>query len=188
MADNTENTNTELTPENEEGQEKKTYTEEEVAKMLQAETDRRVTAALNKQKKSYEQKLSLSQLDGEAREKAEKDNRIKELEEQVREFTKLQTKTEVVKTLTARGLNPSFADFVDIGEDANEAQEKIEQLDKLFKSAVADEVKKRLAGNAPKTGGTDPASITKEQFNKMTLAQQSALYRDNPELYKRLTN
>ena len=40
-------------------QEAKTYTAEEVAKLIQAEADRRTNQALAKQKKEYEKKLSL---------------------------------------------------------------------------------------------------------------------------------
>ena len=56
----------------------KTYTQEEVLALLQSETDKRVTQALNTQKKKYEKQLSLSKLDGDERAKAEKDNRIAE--------------------------------------------------------------------------------------------------------------
>lgn len=187
MEENKATENLELENKQGQEQEKDTYTKDEVLKLLQSEADRRVTQALNKQKKQYEQKLSLSKLDGDAREKAEKDNRIAELEEQLKEFTVLQNKNEVVKTLSARGLNPLFADLVDIGEDVEENQKKIEQLDKLFKQAVSEEVKKRLASGTPKSGGST-GEITKQQFAKMTVAQQSKLYMENPELYKKLTN
>ena len=49
----------------------KTYTVEEVNKLLQAEADRRVSSALAKQKKEYEKKLNLAGLDEAQREKAE---------------------------------------------------------------------------------------------------------------------
>ena len=61
----------------------KTYTQEEVLALLQSETDKRVSQALKTQQKKYEKQLSLSKLDGSEREKAEKDNRIQELEEQL---------------------------------------------------------------------------------------------------------
>lgn len=186
MEDNTINVNTDGT--GADGAEQvKTYTEEEVMKLLQSESDKRVSAALAKQKKDYEKKLSLSQLDEGERAKAEKDNRIAELEEKLKEFTVLQNKNEITKVLAARGLNPQFADLVEIGEDVEEAQKKIENLDKLFKSAVADEVKRRLAGNAPKNGTGANGEMTKEEFAKLSLAQQSKLYMENPELYRKLT-
>ena len=62
--------------------ETKTYTQEEVLALLQSESDKRVTAALKKQQQKYEKQLSLSKLDGDEREKAERDKRIGELEEQ----------------------------------------------------------------------------------------------------------
>ena len=122
MADNNSNINvngTELadTAAQGESQGAKTYTEEEVQALLQSESDRRVNQALAKQKKQYEKQLSLSALDTEARVQAEKDLRIQELEEQLKEFNVLQAKTEVVKVLNERGLNPQFADILAIGDD-----------------------------------------------------------------------
>lgn len=68
-------------PTTEVNQEKETFSKEEVLALLQSETDRRVTSALQKQQKKFDKQLSLSKLDGSEREKAEKDNRIQELEE-----------------------------------------------------------------------------------------------------------
>lgn len=167
--------------------EQKTYTQDEVLKLLQSESDRRVTQALAKQQKKYEKQLSLSNLDEAERTKAEKDMRIQELEEQLKEYTILQNKNEVIKVLTARNLNPAFADLIAIGDDLEEAQNRIASLDKLFKTAVQDEVKKRLAGGVPKAGLSTSDEITPEKFKKMTLAQKSELYRNNPELFEKLT-
>lgn len=71
------------TPDN---QEKDSYTKEEVLALLQSEADRRVASALKKQQAKFEKQLSLSKLDGDERAKAEKDNRIAELEEQLAAF------------------------------------------------------------------------------------------------------
>ena len=48
--------------------------------MIQKESDKRVTQALKKERKKYEKQLGLAKLDGAEREKAEKDNRIAELD------------------------------------------------------------------------------------------------------------
>lgn len=165
----------------------KTYTEQEVMALLQSESDRRVNQALAKQKKQYEKQLSLSSLDADSREKAEKDMRIQELEEKLKEFNVLQAKAEVTKVLNERGLNPQFADILAIGEDTAEAQKTIETLDKIFKAAVEAEVKKRLNSNVPPVGADSSGAITKESFKKMTLAQRTALYNSDPELYKQLS-
>ena len=56
-----------------------------------------MTQALSKQQKEYEKKLSLSALDEQERAMAEKDLRIQELEERLRENAALINKQEVVK-------------------------------------------------------------------------------------------
>lgn len=169
----------------------KTYTAEEVNALLQRESDRRVNQALAKQKKEYERKLSLSNLDEAAREKAEKDNRIAELEEMVAQFNIEKNRSELKSTLAARNLDVRFADIISITDDIEESQKNIDLLDKMFKAAVKAEVEKRLAaaGGTPKGASNNAPSgeITKEQFKAMTLSQQAALARDNRELYDTLT-
>jgi hypothetical protein len=178
-----ETTETETAPE----AEAKTYTQEEVLALLQSESDKRVTAALKKQAQKYEKQLSLSKLDGDERAKAEKDNRIAELEEQLAAFQIERNKSELKSVLSSRGLSAEFADIISIGDDIEIAQANIDKLDKLFKAAVKAEIEKRLAGTTPKGNGAGTVEITKEAFKAMPLHEQGALYRDNPELYKKLT-
>lgn len=169
----------------------KTYTEEEVLALLQKETDRRVSSALKTQEKKFAKQLSLSKLDDEAREKAEKDDRIRELEEMLRDRDIANNKSELKSVLGARGLSAEFADIITITDDIEESQAKIDVLDKLFKAAVKAEVEKRLAasGGTPKgASGSSSAELTRESFKKLPLSEQAALYKNNPELYKKLTN
>lgn len=166
----------------------KTYTQEEVLALLQSESDKRVTAALKKQQAKYEKQLSLSKLDGNEREKAEKDNRIAELEEQLAQFTIERNKSELKSVLASRGLSAEFADIVLISDDIEQSQANIDKLDKLFKAAVKAEVEKRLAGNAPKGNGGSPAEITKESAKKMSMAELNELAEKNPELFNKLFN
>ncbi len=169
-------------------EEVKTYTQEEVLALLQSETDKRVNQALKTQQKKYEKQLSLSRLDGSEREKAEKDNRIAELEEQLAQFTIERNKSELKSVLSSRGLSAEFADIIAISDDIEASQANIEKLDKLFKAAVKAEVEKRLAGNAPKGNGGAPAEITKEAAKKMTMAELNDLANTQPELFKKLFN
>lgn len=171
-----------------EQEEVKTYTQDEVLKLLQSETDKRVSQALKTQQKKYEKQLSLSKLDGDEREKAEKDNRIAELEEMVKEMNTERNKSELKSVLSSRGLSAEFADIINISDDIEASQVNIDKLDKLFKAAVTAEVEKRLAGNAPKGNGASSAEITKESAKKMTLAEMNKLLETNPEIYKKLFN
>ena len=167
-------------------EETKTYTQEEVLALLQSETDKRVSQALKTQQKKYEKQLSLSKLDGDERAKAEKDNRIAELEEQLAAFQIERNKSELKSVLSSRGLSAEFADIVAISDDIEASQANIDKLDRLFKAAVKAEVEKRLAGNAPKGNGGSTAEITKEAAMKMSMAELNALEKSNPELFKKL--
>lgn len=169
-------------------EEVKTYTQEEVLALLQSETDKRVTAALKTQQKKYEKQLSLSKLDGDERAKAEKDNRIAELEEQLAQFHIERNRSELKSVLSSRGLSAEFADIIAINDDIETSQANIDKLDKLFKAAVKAEVEKRLAGNAPRGNGANPAEITKESAKKMSMAELAALEKTNPELFNKLFN
>lgn len=167
----------------------KTYTQDEVLALLQSETDKRVSQALKTQQKKYEKQLSLSKLDGDERAKAEKDNRIAELEEQLAQFTIERNKSELKSVLSTRGLSAEFADIINISDDIEASQANIDKLDKLFKAAVKAEVEKRLAGTTPKgNGSATPAEITKEAARKMSLAELSELKEKQPEVYNKLFN
>ena len=165
----------------------KTYTAEEVAQLIQSETDKRVNQALKKQKKQHDKELSLSKLDGDEREKAEKDNRITELEQMIAEMNIERNKSELKSVLASRGLSAEFCDILNITDDIEASQANIDKLDRLFKSAVKAEVERRLAGSAPKgNGGAIANEITKEEARKMGMAQRQHLLNTNPELYKKL--
>lgn len=182
------NNNNENGAENNQQQENtpKTYTEEEVLALIQSEADKRVNQALKTQQKKYEKQLSLSKLDGDKREKAEKDNKIAELEEKLAQFQVEKNRSELKSVLSSRGLSAEFADIISISDDIEAAQANIDTLDKLFKAAVKAEVEKRLAGNPPKgNSGADP-KITKESAKKLTLAEMQKLMDTNPELYNEL--
>lgn len=167
----------------------KTYTQEEVLQLLQSETDKRVNQALKTQQKKYEKQLSLSKLDGNEREKAEKDNRIAELEEQLAQFQIERNRSELKSVLSSRGLSAEFADIISISDDLETSQANIDKLDKLFKHAVKVEVEQRLAaaGSTPKGNGKGTSAvITKENMGKMSLAELQQLRQTNPELYNSL--
>ena len=183
-----ENTNVNVNEEVVETTETKTYTQEEVLALIQSEADKRVSQALKTQQKKHEKELSLSKLDGNEREKAEKDSRIAELEEQLAQFTIERNKSELKSVLSSRGLSAEFADIIAINDDIEASQANIDKLDKLFKLAVKAEVEKRLAGNAPKGNGSSSTEITKESAKKMSMAEMAQLQASNPELYNKLFN
>ena len=187
MDENTNNNVVDTEQESQEQQEQKTYTQEEVLALLQSESDKRVAQALKTQQKKFEKQLSLSKLDGAEREKAEKDNRIAELEEQLAQFTIERNKSELKSVLSSRGLSAEFADIITITDDIEASQANIEKLDKLFKAAVRAEVERRLANNAPKGNGNGAnVEITKDSVKKMTMAELNELAIKDPALFSKL--
>ena len=187
-----ETTNTNIEEQKEEA---KTYSEDEMKTLLQKEGDRRVTEALRKKEreiKALEQRLAnektLSQLDEESRAAKEKEIRIAELEAQLKDFQLDRSKNEVMKVLNARGLSAEFADMLAIGTDTEEAQKMIDAFDKLFKKEVAREVKARLAETSavPQIADAMNGKMTREQFNALSIAEQQAMYNSDPELVRQL--
>lgn len=171
-------------------QEPKAYSQEEVLQLIQSEADKRVTEALKKQQKKYEKELnkqkSLVGLDEEARGKAEQEQKIAELQEQLTQYQLVATKAEIAKVLSTRGLDANLVDFVVTSADQEECLEKIETLDKLFKAMVKKEVDTRLKSDTPKSTLGQNGEVTKEQFNKMSIREQTQLMRANPSLVNTL--
>lgn len=184
-----ENNSPVVTPETNEN-EIKTYTEQEVAELLQREGDRRVTSALKKQQKQFESKIAeaekLRGMDEAQRQQYEFEQRVKELEAREKEFNLAQNKLEASKVLANRNLPVEFVDYI-VAEDADTMLENINIFEKAFKAAVADAVNKKIASPTPKSGSVKQTGITKEEFKKMNLAQQAEIYKTNPALYKELT-
>ncbi len=159
---------------------------EDVMRIVQSESDKRVTQALAKQRKEYEKKLSLSGLDEHERTLKERDQRIEELETSLREEQATRNHLELVRTLAAREMPVEFADLIDVGTNLEEAQQRIEKLDAAFKKAVEEAVNKRLAGRSAPARGNTGASMTREDIMKITdAAERQQAIANNIELFRR---
>lgn len=174
----------------EQNEEQKTFTQDEVLKLIQSESDKRVSEALKTQQKKFEKELnkqkSLVGLDEQSRLKAEQDQKIADLEEELNKYKLANTKAEISKVLNNRGLDANLVDFVVTSNDTDECLEKIETLDKIFKSMLKREIDNRLKSNSPKNSIGLDGNITKEQFHNMSLKEQSDLAKNNRELYNEL--
>lgn len=175
--------------EEQQDQETKTYTQEEVNKLLQQETDRRVTSALQKQQKKFEAERAeadkLREMDEAQKKEYEFNKRVAELEAKEKEFALTQNKLSASKVLADRGLPIQFVDYV-VAEDAETMMQNINTFETAWKAAVADAVNARIASPAPKGKNVSQTGMTKDEFRKLTLAQQTEIYKTNPELYKQM--
>ena len=173
------------------GTETKTYTQEEVDKMLQSEVDRRITSALKKQAKNNEAKIKeaqkLAQMNESEKFQYELEQREKAIAEKEKALALAENKNEASKILADKGLSLSLVDFV-IAEDAETMNSNIRLLEKAFKDSVKREVEKRLGSSAPKKNLPPDETITKEQAKKMGIRERQQLLMNNPELYAQLFN
>jgi len=171
--------------------ESKTYTQEEVDKLLQAETDRRVTSALKKAEQKNAEKVreasKLANMDATQRYEYELQQREQAIVQKERELALAENKNICAKILSEKGISLDLVDFV-VAEDADTMDANIKRIDKAFKASVKAEVEKRLGSSVPKQNLPMDNTITKEQFNKIkdpnVLMQ---IKREQPELWAELT-
>lgn len=168
----------------------KTYTQEEVDKMLQAESDRRVTEALKKAEKKKSEAVKEAQRLAQMNEQEKYEYQLKQREEAIlakeKELALMENKNEASKILAEKGISLSLVDFV-VAEDADTMKANIDLLDKAFKASVKAEVEKRIGGNSPKKSVNIEKTLTKEKFKKMSISQLSELYKKDPDLYNQLS-
>ena len=180
-----EETNQETTVE-----EPKTYTQEEVDKLLQSEADRRVNEAMKKAERKKEAAIKeatkLAKMDEEQRYQYKLEQREKAIADKERELALAENKATASMVLSNRGISAELVNLV-VAEDADTMNQNIQLLEKAFKESVKAEVEKRLATSTPKKNLPLDTAISRDSFRKMPLSKQAEIYRTNPELYKTLT-
>jgi len=175
----------------------KTFTEEEVQKLIQAESDKRVNQALEKKQADWKKQYETN-LEEEKRKAAmsEEDKWKDELKKQMdsfnaekEEFKKVQLKALTLENLAKEALPATIANFV-IGSDEEATLANIASLKEAWTDALQKEVNERLKGNTPRTsskGIAGQSDITKEDFKKMGYKERIKLQESNPELFSLLS-
>ena len=170
-----------------EEKETKTYTREEVEKLLQAETDRRVTSALKKQEQKNLEKVKeaqkLAQMNESEKYRYELDKREQAIIQKEKELALLENKNVASKILAEKGLSLDLVDFV-VTDSAEDMDANIKRLDKAFKLSVKAEVEKRMGSATPKNNLPIEEGMTKEKFRKLPVVEQQKLLDENPSLIK----
>lgn len=167
----------------------KTYTQAELDALLQAETDRRITAAQKKWEKSTEYKLKeaekLSKMSEEERNKAKIEELQAELIKRDKEVSLRENKISCITEMEKRNIPTQLVDFI-VSDDADIMLENLNKFEKSLKKLVNDEVNKRISGTNPKAGITNTDTLTKEAFKKLSLAEQNELYKSDKDKYMSL--
>lgn len=179
------------TPQESEVKETKTYTAEEVNKMIEDGRKQALEEANKKAEERFQNKMKeserLAKMNEEEKLRYQLEQREKAITEKEKALALAENKNEASKILAEKGLSLSLVDFV-VAEDAETMNNNISLLDKAFKQSVKAEVEKRLGSSTPKKNLPPDQAITKDVFKKMSLREQAELSKNNPDLYKSLTS
>lgn len=179
-----------------EDKETKTYSQEEVDKMLQSETDRRITSAQKKWEAEFKEKLEkerseaekLASMSAEERARAEFEKEKKAWEEEKTEFEKEKMKLEATKLLSSEGLPISFVDYV-VDSTADKVNENIKVFKDAWKKALDEEVTSRMKGKSPASTGLqnkDIVNMTKEEYGKLPYKERARMLSIDPDIVSKL--
>ncbi|MDE5671461.1 MAG: DUF4355 domain-containing protein [Eubacterium sp.] len=139
-------------------------------KSYQSAFDAKITSALNKAKKKWEQQQAdeadeakkLAKMSESEREKYQLSKEKSEFAQEKAEFERERLKTAVGTELLNRSLPASFAEFL-TGDDAGISKQNIDAFEKAFNSAVSEAKEKAMQGktvpkaeNEPTGGDTPP--------------------------------
>ncbi|MDU2235132.1 MAG: DUF4355 domain-containing protein [Fusobacterium periodonticum] len=176
-----------------EPEETKTYTQEEVDKMIDKRFAR-MKADFEKEKKElerkhnesiedYEERIKNANLTAEEKHKKELEKIQKDLDTKNAELTKIKTDEIKRATLTKYKMPDKFLDRI-----SGTNEEEIEASVKGFAEVMGEYVKGLGASGIPRAmnGGSEDKKYTKEEFSKMTLSERTELFNTNKKLYDEL--
>ena len=163
----------------------KTFTQEEVDKMIQKRLSRErkdIEAKIEAERQEAERLAKLSEAE---RQKAMFEKQVAEFEATKRAFEQEKLLNETSKQLASKNLPIEFAEMLK-ANDAESTFENIKVFEAKFNEAVERLVNERLKGNTPKVKSDVSGGMTKETFNKMSYQERLALFNSDPELYDKL--
>ena len=165
----------------------KTFTQEEVDKMISKRLQRErkdIEAKIEAERKEAEELAKLSEAE---KQKKLFEKQVREFEETKKAFENERLLNETSKQLASKNLPIEFAEMLK-GNDAENTFENIKLFEVKFNEAVEKVVTERLRGTVPKTTTTQNiTSITKEQFRSMSYMEKMNLYNENKDLFNELS-
>lgn len=137
----------------EDKKERRTFTQEEMDKIINKRLERERTKA-EAEKVEAERLAKMSEKE---RAEAEFEKEKQKFEEDRKSFQKQQLEVQVIKELTNKNLSTDFSKYL-IGKDAETCMENIKNFEKEFSNEVEKAVQERLKVNSytPPSGGSDP--------------------------------
>lgn len=153
-----------------------------------AKWEEKVAAAVEKAKQDGKDEATMSAkelADKKAKEDAERmQQREAEIDKRLAELDRRERLANARDLLASEGLPTDAAEMM-LGTDNDQTKANIAKFKGLVDQAVKDQLHRDSAQQEPTAGGSNHPAPTKK-FSEMTLDEQTALYRDNPDLYRQL--
>ena len=163
-------------------QEEKTFTQDEVNKLI----EKRLARALAKMEADRKESEELAKLSEAERQKKLFEKQVAEFEATKKAFEAEKMLNETMKQLASKNLSTNFAKLLK-ADDAETTLNNINEFELEFNKAVEARVAERLKGTTPRTSTSKASTeLTREQFKKMNIAQKAELLRTNPDLFNKL--
>jgi flagellar biosynthesis GTPase FlhF len=152
-----------------------TLTEDELAKQIQAETDRRITSAIKKREAELEKQWAdkvaaerqdaerLARMSEEEKAKAIQAKKEDELSKREKELLHREMQIEAMKILSEKDLPATFADMV-IGSTPELTLDNINNLQKMILATADKIVNDRLKGSPPPADKNQPPKQSMNDF------------------------
>lgn len=156
----------------------KTFTEEEVNKMIQSQNDKIRTEYSNKIK-TIEEELNKYKPKEKSENEIELENKIKQLEQKEKELAAKENQFKINNILETNGLPTQLGKYL----NATGVQDL-----ESYVGEVKEIINKQIINSSfkPSNHGGNKG-ITKEEFKNMSYEQQLNLYNSNKELYNQLS-
>ena len=172
--------------EGEKGQDERTWNRDELAKMINAETQKIEAKYEDLLEKTREEAISegqrLAELTEDQRREEEENRRLKKIEEREAELNRREMRTTTAELVREEGLPQTFVDLV-VADEAEAVQNNIKAVKEAFDKAVSEEVDNRLVQKQTKTG-TSTGSLTKQDIMKVkNKAEREKLIAENMDLF-----
>lgn len=147
-----------------------------VQKLIQSETDK-VRTKYSQELKTVNEELSKYKPVEKSESEKALEERIKALEEKEAQLSAMERSQKIASKLKSKGLPEELAQYISVGDDIDADIEKVGvALGNYF-----------LNANYKPESHASNKGITKEQFRKMSYMERNRLFRENPELYKMLS-
>lgn len=140
-------------------EEQKTFTQEELDKII----EKRLSRALKKADEERQEAEKLAKMSAEERANAEFEKEKQKFNEERKQYQREKLELQVIKELSNKNLPTDFGKYL-IGENAESCMENIKTFEVEWQQAIEKAVNEKLKGNTPKAGSSDVNKDTTSNF------------------------